>query len=302
MKKTFLLLLAFVATLSFAYAGENPVKNAYSHHYNFEDFTALAVSNAFRVDFTFSDDWTVDVTVPDFIQPYLKVTCSSHKVHIGLSKLPKDVQRKLSDLKDPLQATVRMPKLHALSLSGASRMEVTGQQQLGSEEMFIDLSGASRLKSMAAEGKGSLSIGLSGASRVEMQADFKAIHVDVSGASKLDLTGSAERLRLGCSGASNCDFSGDFQNADIDLSGSSKMKMNGKTGSLQLGQSGATSFTSNGETARADVDLSGASKARLTVTERLDYELSGASTLRVKDLGARITGEQSRGSKIEWDR
>ena len=302
MKKTFLLLLALVATISFAFAGENPVKNSYSHHYNFEDFTALSVSNAFRVDFTFSDDWTVDVTVPDFIQPYLKVTCSSHKVHIGLSKLPKDVQRKLSDLKDPLQATVRMPKLHALSLSGASRMEVTGQQQLGSEEMFIDLSGASRLKSMAAEGKGSLSIGLSGASRVEMQADFKAIHVDVSGASKLELTGKADRLRLGCSGASNCDFSGDFQNADIDLSGSSKMKMNGKTGSLQLGQSGATSFTSNGETARADVDLSGASKARLTVTERLDYELSGASTLRVKDLGARITGEQSRGSKIEWDR
>ena len=65
---------------------------------------------------------------------------------------------------------------------------------------------------------------------------------------------------------------------------------------------GATKFESTGETANAEVELSGASKCRISVTETLYYELSGASTLRVRSQGAKMSGEQSRGSKIDFER
>ena len=123
-------MLAFAATLTLAFAGETPLKGTYSKHYDFRDFTALAVSNSFQVDFTFSDDWTVDISVPDFIQPYLKVTCTGSKVRIGLEKLPKDIQRKLNNQSTPLQATVRMPKLLSLNMSGATRLTASGSQVL----------------------------------------------------------------------------------------------------------------------------------------------------------------------------
>ena len=309
MKKTFILLtiacLAASMNLS-AHETDGLVEAAdvetYEHHYDFRDFTALSVSNAFHVDFAFADDWSVDISVPDFIEPYLKVNCTGDKVRIGLNKLPVDVQRKLSKTSDALHATVRMPKLLSLSLSGAVHMTADGSQKLDGDPMSVEMSGASKLESLVTSGDGILHLELSGASKAGLQADFKQMKIGMSGASKLTLAGNADKVDVDCSGASGCTLDGDFGNADVDASGSSKVTMSGSTGSLTVESSGATKFESTGETARADVELSGASKARLTVTEKLHYELSGASTLRVNNKGARVTGEQSRGSKIEFDR
>ena len=302
MKKLATLVLAFAATLTMAFAGQTPLRNTYSHHYDFKDFTALSVSNTFQVDFTFADTWSVDVTVPDFIKPYLKVTCIGSKVRIGLEKLPRDVQRKLEDLSNPLQATVTAPKLLSLSTSGASKVTVNGSQVLKDESLFVEASGASGIYSLETSGNGTLHIDVSGASKLDIKADFNLTNIDLSGASKLDLTGNSGKMNIDISGASNAKIDGDALTGHVELSGSSKLTWNGKTGSLKIDQSGATKFESTGETANAEVELSGASKCRLTVTETLDYELSGASTLRVKNLGAKVSGEQNRGSKIDFER
>jgi len=302
MKKLATLVLAFAATLTLAFAGETTVKNTYSHQYDYTGFKALAVSNAFHVELTFADTWSVEVTVPDFIKPYLKVTCIANKVRIGLDKLPRDVQRKLEDLKNPLQAKVTAPYLHTLSMSGASKLIATCPQTLEDESFYVEMSGASSIESLEASGTGTLSIDISGASKLEMKADFNLTDIDLSGASKLDLTGSSGKMNIDLSGASNARINGDALVGIVEMSGSSKMTWDGKTGSLRIGQSGASKFESNGETANAEVELAGACKCRLIVTETLDYQLSGASTLRVKDLGAKMSGEQSRGSKIDFER
>lgn len=302
MKKAVTLVLALAATLSLAFAGETSVKNTYSHHYDYTGFKALAVSNAFHVDLTFADTWSVDVTVPDFIKPYLKVTCIGNKVRIGLEKLPRDVQRKMDNLSNPLQAKVTAPYLHTISMSGASKLIANGSQALKDESLYIELSGASSIESLESSGNGTLGIDLSGASKLDINAVFNQTNIDLSGSSKLDLTGNSGKMNIDLSGASSARINGDALVGIVDLSGSSKLNWDGKTGSLRIGQSGATKFESTGETANAEVELSGASKCRITVTESLVYELSGASTLRVKDLGAKLSGEQSRGSKIDFER
>lgn len=282
MKRLIAFVLAFAATLTIAAATEAPAKE-YSCHYDYKDFTGLAVSNAFNVELAFADTWSVDVTVPDFIEPYLKVSCAGGKVRIGLDKLPNSVQRKLNDLSHPLQAKVTMPKLLQLSLSGASKLSGTGTQVLDSENLHIEISGASQLKSFESEGNGTVNIDLSGASKADMKVLFDRMNVEVSGASSGEIDGKA-------------------QFADIDISGASKLKVNGTIDRLKLDVSGAAKYEGYGEAAKVDVELSGASKCRLTVTEQLYYELSGVSTLHVKNQGAQIDGELSRGSKIEFDR
>lgn len=310
MKKALSLLLSVACLFAcLSLYAETPVnaslkdsEKTFTRHFDYRNFTGLAVSNAFHVELTFADTWSVDVTVPEFVKPYLKVSCTGNKVRIGLEKLPRDVQRKMNDMKDPLQAKVSMPKLLDLSLSGASRLTTIGSQVLRGENLYIDISGASRLNNMAADGNGTLNISVSGSSHAEMESSFDLMNIDVSGASKYTVTGNSGKINIDCSGASGMTFDGDVLVANVDVSGSSKVGITGKIGSLKLDQSGATRFSATGEVAQADVELSGASKGRLVVKEKLSYELSGASTLRVKNLGATVTGEQSRGSKIDFER
>ena len=305
MKKLITLFLAVMATASFAWAGEANAKKSftpYSQHYDYADFTGLVITNAFHVDFTFADEYSVDVTVPDFIKPYLKVTCLGNKVRIGLEKLPRDVQRKLEDLTSPLQATITAPRLLTISLSGAAKMIANGSQVLKDDSFYVELSGASAVESLVVSGNSTLDIDLSGASKADITADFNLANIDLSGASKLNLDGNSGKMNIDLSGASNAKISGDVLVTNIELSGSSKLNREGKTGTMKINQSGATKFEGTGDIANAEVELSGASKCRLTVTESLVYELSGASTLRVRNQGAKMSGEQSRGSKIDFER
>jgi hypothetical protein len=69
----------------------------------------------------------------------------------------------------------------------------------------------------------------------------------------------------------------------IDSSGASHIKAEGKTASLDLDISGASSVDATALTVSdASVDASGASHVDLMVTERLNAEASGASTVSYK--------------------
>ena len=263
MKKITLLFLVLVTTLTTAYAEPEAAKNRYTHTYDFRDFTALSVSHAFKVDLTFEDRYEVSIDVPDFIEPYLIVSQNGEKVRLDLERLPNDIQLKLNDANSSLMARVSVPKLTRLQLSGASKVTASGRLVLGSETLYLQLSGATELYGLVAEGRDKLDLKISGASKADFEAAFNKLEVDLSGASKLRYGGDADQL-------------------EIELSG-------------------ATKFESLGKTARASVALSGASKAKLSVSEKLQYALSGVSTLRVKNLGsAKLSGECSRGSKIEY--
>lgn len=88
----------------------------------------------------------------------------------------------------------------------------------------IDVSGASRFSSDIVLENNELAIDLSGASKVEIEANVKELDADLSGASTLNIGGTAVEAELECSGAStlNCDdFSTD--SADVHVSGASKI-------------------------------------------------------------------------------
>lgn len=301
MKRMILFLAVLSASLFSAQAEPENSKNLYRQNYDFRDFTALSVSHIFKVDLRFADAWSVEVEVPDYIEPYLDVNCREGKVRIGLHNLPKNIQRRLNDENGQLNASVTMPKILSLNMSGATALIAQGTPALADgESLRIVLSGASKLESLQAASRGQLTLNMSGASKAEIEADFRSFDIDMSGASKLQLTGNADGLEIDCSGASKANLSGGFDKAEVGVSGSSDVTVHKDIRLLELEVSGASKFEVKGKTAIADVELSGASKARLEVTGEMTYELSGVSTLRVRDMDAKIRGEAARGSKIEY--
>lgn len=303
MKKIILLITALAAACTLAFAADEATAASFQKHYDFRDFKNLSISNSFRVDLLFTDNYSVDIEVPDFLEPYLKISCVGGKVNIGLVNLPQDIQRKLNDHSGELYAKVEMPSLNTLTMSGATRLSTTGVPRLGANEsLTVNLSGASFLENLEAGSNGRLSVDLSGASKANMKVRFSTFDIGLSGACRLRLEGDADKVAYDGSGASDGEMTGNYGEMDCEVSGSSKIKINGNVRTLVADASGSSKFEVEGETGAAEVELSGASKGRLTVTERLEYELSGVSTLKVKDKAAKSHGQASRSAKIEFIR
>ena len=82
MKKIILLVAALAATIATAFAEPESTKS-HKQHFDFRDFTAISLSHSFQTELTFADTYSVDIEVPDFIEPYLKVSCLGGKLRIG---------------------------------------------------------------------------------------------------------------------------------------------------------------------------------------------------------------------------
>ncbi|MHB0875022.1 MAG: head GIN domain-containing protein [Anaerolineae bacterium] len=127
--------------------------------------------------------------------------------------------------------------------------------------------------------------------------------LDLSGASRCDLKDfGAEDVEIALSGASK--LSGELQAARLtfDLSGASSTTLEGSVDAIDATLSGASALDlRDAPAATAAVELSGASSARIDVSERLRYDLSGGSTLRYSGSPEVTEAEVSGGSRVSRD-
>ncbi|RRB04338.1 head GIN domain-containing protein [Larkinella rosea] len=125
--------------------------------------------------------------------------------------------------------------------------------------------------------------------------------VSFSGASRSDVTGfrNLKELGIDISGASTSTIEVDAERVMVDLSGASNVTLTGQAKRLEGEVSGATTLKAYDlKVANATVDLSGASSARMNVTDRLDAEASGASSLTYRG-SASIRSNTSGASSIK---
>jgi hypothetical protein len=228
--------------------------NLEAKEFDFSGLTRVAVAHAFQVDITRADSFFVSITLDDNLFEYLDIKKIGDTLHIGLET---DVTYR----KTTQRATITMPDLRRLELSGASRGDISGFSSAHS--LWLEASGASYLSIENVEA-GDTQFNISGASRVSGNIEIADGNFDVSGASTVELEGAAHDVLMDVSGASTmrlADFA--VTNAGIELSGASKATVN--------------------VSSRLDIDASGAS--------RLDYlgnptlgtvSVSGESTIRQK--------------------
>ena len=195
------------------------------------DFSAVEAANAFEVEITQSDTFAVTIRVDDNILDLLDVSKEGDTLRLRLERgvsLRGDVT---------LEASITMPALDGLELSGASRASVSGFRS--TDQLDIVLSGASTLD-------GDLEAG---------QTD-----IDASGASRVVLEGSATEATIEGSGASSLDLA-DFtvNTAEVRLSGASEATVNVQERIEPVDVSGASRLRYLGDPSLGDVSTSGVS-------------------------------------------
>ena len=204
-----------------------------SWDFDYRDFTKIEAGYAFDVDITRADSYLVRITIDDNLYESLDISKQGDTLRIGLKP-------NYNYMNITRKATINLPDLEKLGLSGASRAKV-GSGFSSSHAVDFDLSGASNadISSMKA---GNTDFELSGASKASGSIEMADGRFHLSGASSLELEGSANDIDIGASGASHVRLS-DFSVVD------------------------------------AEVNLSGASDATINASGRLDGDLSGASKL-----------------------
>jgi hypothetical protein len=123
----------------------------------------------------------------------------------------------------------------------------------------VDFSGASNAKVKGFRGGRGMNIDVSGASKVEMDFTADRVSVDLSGASRLTLMGKAETLEGEMSGASTFDGKNfPVKEANLEASGASNASVVASS-ALQADASGASRIRYSGSVSQVRSSTSGAS-------------------------------------------
>lgn len=303
MKKIITLLFAVLALSAGGLKAEeaDAAVAVLSKQYAYKDFQGLSASSTFQVTLVQDSKWYVEVEYSDFLGDYLDVTNRGGILHLGLKPLPRSIQnsRKYKD-GHVLRATVHMPVLTRLNLSGVSRLQQEGRFSNPDGEFRMDVSGAAKMDDLAVDAR-IARIVMSGAAHCNsLEGTFYQIKMNVSGAAKVKVDAAAEDWDVVLSGSANVNLRGpECKTMDIESSGASRADISVASGSLQYEGSGASNLYALDAPARkAKVELSGASNCRIAVKESLDAETSGSSTCRYKAVDGAAIKTNFRGAKI----
>ena len=203
--------------------------NLETEEYAFTNFTEVEISSAFEFEIQQSGSYNISVTADDNVMEYVRVSQVGQTLKIGLGTVTW-----LGPV--TLSASVTMPQLSGLTVSGASRGDIYDFSS--TEDLDITVSGASRVNGDITAGN---------------------VEFDISGASTIQLEGSADDMIASVSGASRFNLGGfTVNNADVNFSGASSGTVN-LDGRLDADLSGASRLSYIGEPTMGDLDITGAS-------------------------------------------
>ena len=225
MKKLILTALMVILLTSGLLVGCAP---PYTQTYDFTDFTRIEVGNAFQVEVTQSDSYSIRITALEDLFSLIQVSKEGETLKISLTPTIPLVGIK--------KAVITMPDLRAINLSGATKGTIKGFSS--SHDFNLDLSGESGLDGDLAAGD--IDFDVSGASTVKLDGSAQDIDVDASGASRVKLA----------------EFS--VNNADVTLSGASTGTVN-LSGKLDANLSGASKLSYIGKPTMSNINTSGGS-------------------------------------------
>jgi len=203
--------------------------NLETEEYAFADFTAVEIDSAFEFQIEQSSSYSINVTTDDNVMEYVQVSQVGQTLKIGLRTVTWFGHI-------TLRASVTMPELSGLTVSGASRGDIYDFSS--TEDLDITVSGASRVNGDITAGN---------------------VEFDISGASTIQLEGSANDIDANVSGASHLNLD-DFtiDNAEVNFSGASSGTVN-LNGRLEANISGASRLWYIGEPTMGNINTSGAS-------------------------------------------
>jgi len=196
-----------------------------------------------------------------------------------------------------------------LTLNGSAksaRLWVSGASHLKLAEFLlkqcaIELTGASTARLVVRSDR-PFKATLTGASTLEGPVDAGDVELELHGASRATLRGSAKNAKIKADGASQvalADFSVDADKVTIVAVSASSLELRGKAESVVLEATGSSHLRLAGlVVGEASVKLSGSTHATVDVRKSVKYELSSGSRLEYSGDPPNLTGSKSGGAAI----
>ncbi len=272
----------FAENAPVASSSEAASDNYTTKDYNFQGFTKLDVGGRFDVILTKSSSYEVKITIPADAENLIAVRVEEGTLKIGWNRnFTERWQKKLNDMR--FTAEISMPVLRELEMSGATTFECDDKFALENEEFSLDISGASRVKSLEINAR-EIDAEISGASHCDLYGSFGKAEIEVSGAGSGSFEITADDLDIDISGAATCDVEGKFGNVIADISGASTANLTGSADRLSADVSAASRLRAKSlEVKDVTVEATGASHCTVYATRSMTVEdASGASSIRYK--------------------
>lgn len=235
-----------------------PSKKNATQIFNLSNFDELKASGIYAVEYeqTSSNTWGVEITAPENIISYIKVSKSRDCLVLSLNK-------GLSIKGDcKIKAKIKAPALKEIDMSGVTSFKAD-KINLAGRKFEADMSGASSLdiKSITAA---KVELELSGASKTKFgNVSAQKIETEVSGAAHAKMSNvKSSEVEVEASGASNVELSGKADYVDFDASGASKI--NAKALSADQGK----------------IEASGTSHLVAKIANVLSQRASGVSSIK----------------------
>ena len=273
MKRILSVLVA--AAIAFSANAGTIVKNF--NHLN--SFSGISISNTFDATLVQGDDYSASVTIDTDLVDWLDVSVVGNVLYVRL----KENSDKIKELtRKAMKVTITTPSLVQIHLSGASTLRSDDLWESAMERFTLSLTGASKATKLRIGGS-ELKADVSGASNCSVIGDFAVLDIDISGASAITVSGQFDEIEAKASGTSKISLFGKADEIDFTCSGSSFL--NGEK--LNVNE--------------AKLVCNGASKATIDVNNKLDVELTGASTCRyrTRNESLMITPSISRASSFK---
>jgi hypothetical protein len=181
--------------------------------YDFAGFDGIEVSGQWQVTIERGDAWLVAVDAPAELVERLRVRLDGDTLDLAYES-PWWLGE--FDGNDGLRATITMPALESLEISGASMVRFSGFE---GGMLSLDVSGAGNIRG-AASRFDDLTLDASGAVSVDLgDVPVADAEVDISGAGNITLRMAGGRLTGDLSGAANLNYYGTVSEESVDKSG-----------------------------------------------------------------------------------
>ena len=183
--------------------------------YDYADFAAVSVSGKWQVTIERGDAWRVAIDVPAEVIDGVSVERRGEALAVAY-----EGERWFGGFGrgdgDDFKATITMPALESIELSGTSTLSFSGFE---GDRLSLTSSGASEIRAAAGRFE-TLVLVMSGAGNVDLDGLLVTnADIQTSGAGNLKLNMAGGRLTGSMSGAGNLDYRGTVSEQNVSTSG-----------------------------------------------------------------------------------
>jgi Putative auto-transporter adhesin, head GIN domain len=184
-----------------------------SGSYDYSGFTGVEAEGQWEVAIERGDAWRIAIEAPEELLDDIEVELEGDELSLGY-----EGGWCAGCFRDgnTLKATVTMPELESLDLSGATKLSFSG---FDGASLSLDMSGAGELRG-AASRFDSLIVDMSGAGNLDLgDVTVTNAEVDISGAGNVTLRMGGGRLSGDMSGFGNLEYYGTVSEQTVESSG-----------------------------------------------------------------------------------